>query len=101
MYLLIDDVRDLEGMDIICRTAEAGIMIAKQCHITHLYLDHDLGCECLTGYDVINELIDAKCYIPYVQIVSSNPVGAMYIGAALVGAGYEASLNKREFTKNV
>lgn len=100
MHVLIDDVRDLEGMDIICRTASAGMRVC--CFfgndITHLYIDHDLG-ESKNGYEVIKTLLSAGFCPPYVQIVSSNPVGVKNIGAALLNAGYIMSLNKMEFTK--
>ena len=100
LHVLIDDIRNIQGMDIICRNASSGI---RTCYyfnnISHLYIDHDLGDETRSGYDVIIELL--KCgYCPNnVQIVSSNPVGVKNIAAALIDYGYKAALNGIDFKK--
>ncbi len=78
MHLLIDNFRDLPGIDIICRTADAGIVAVKQLNPTHLYIDHDLGCT-LNGYQVITMLLEAK---KCPKNVSDNPVGVNNIARA-------------------
>lgn len=99
MHLLIDDIRDLQGMDIICRTADAGIKAVKQLSPSHLYIDHDLGADSINGYQLIVKLLEAKKCPTHVQIVSSNPVGVKNIGAALIDAGFMPSLDGRNFRK--
>lgn len=99
MHLLIDDVRDLPGMDIICRTAVAGIKAVKQLSPTHLYIDHDLGTDSINGYQVIMQLLEAKKCPIHVQVVSSNPVGVKNISAALIDAGFLVALDGRNFKK--
>lgn len=92
IHVLIDDVRDLPGMDIICRTPEAGMLVCKNLIDWHLYLDHDLGLNKDSGYDVLYALLYIyKKYPNKVQIVSSNPVGVDNIIALLKNVGYVQS----------
>jgi hypothetical protein len=96
-HLLIDDVRNLPGMDIICRNYSSGLGVCYYFHdIDKLYIDHDLGEE-KNGYQLIVELLDNGYCPKKVQIVSSNPVGVKNISEALIDAGYTKSLNGRDF----
>lgn len=98
IYILVDDVRDLSGMDIICRTGEAGYEVLGHYLPTkvHLYIDHDLGIG-MTGYQLIRKLLEMEKCPHRIQIVSSNPVGVANIGAALTNAGYSKALNGRDY----
>jgi hypothetical protein len=92
LHLLIDDLRTV-GEDIVARTPEDGKRALKECPVTHLYIDHDLGLdpkggEYENGYKVICWAIENGCLPPNVQIVSSNPVGRGNIEAALHQEGY-------------
>ena len=98
MHVLIDDFRDLTGMDIICRTPEAGLEVVSMLRPSHLYIDHDLGCE-LDGYQVIIGLLRNNKCPRNVQIVSDNPVGVQNISRALVACGYVVAMNGRNFYK--
>ena len=77
MNLLIDDIKNLAGWDVIARNAAVGKMIlqAFSASITHLGIDHDLGGRC-SGYDILKWALDNNCLPPVVEIVSMNPVGA-------------------------
>lgn len=92
LHLLIDDLREV-GQDIVARTPHEG-KLALQAHpVTHLYIDHDLGLdtngnEYDNGYKVICWAIENECLPPFVQIVSSNPVGRRNIEAALTQQQY-------------
>lgn len=43
MRLLIDDLKNLDGVDVIARDITTGIKILGSLSITTLYLDHDIG----------------------------------------------------------
>ncbi len=99
MYLLIDDVRDL-NCDIIARTPRAGKEILRRMRsiLTHVIFDHDLGAS-EDGYDVLVWAID-NGYLPdNVQLITSNPVGRSRMVAALIAGGYNRLLNGLEFTR--
>lgn len=88
MTLLIDDLKDLPA-DVIARTYDAGIAILKNMHITHLKLDHDLGLNSKTGYDVVL-ILEQEFYangighLPAtIELVSYNPIGIKNMTAAL------------------
>lgn len=103
--LLIDDIRTFEmigfapfdaqndGQRVIARTPYEGINALQRVDVTHLYIDHDLGpdpdgTEFPNGYKVICWAIEQDILPPYVEIVSSNPVGRANIQAALRHEGY-------------
>ena len=98
MHVLIDDFRDLPGMDIICRTADAGIALLTAMPVTNLYIDHDLGCT-LNGYQVVVVLLRNNKCPRNIQIVSDNSVGVQNITRALINAGYVVTLDGRNFFK--
>lgn len=86
MWLLIDDIRDL-NCDVIARTPEAGkICLAQRCWEVVCF-DHDLGTR-ESGYDVLVWAIDHGHLPSKVQLVTANPVGQSNMKAALEGAGY-------------
>lgn len=102
MKILIDDIRNIEGMDIIIRNYEHAKMITPLLFYNneiHLFLDHDLGGE-KTGYHFICYLIEnaltwaeedykVHSFMPTrVTIVSANPVGRQNIERALNNFGY-------------
>ena len=73
-HLLIDDLRVLVGMNYTARTPNEGLEILKQGHVTHLYLDNDLGLGVIEGWEVLNTAIQENVAPPYIQLVTSNPV---------------------------
>ena len=73
--LLIDDIREIEGIDYTCRTVDKALAILKDRPITHLWLDNDLGDDQpMEGIDILNWARDNNLVPPNVLIVSSNPV---------------------------
>lgn len=93
MKILVDDLRDIEGMDLIARTFHSGKMACYYFneHIKHLFIDHDLGSmePNETGYGLITALLESRSCPPRVTIVSANPVGRDNIGRALEHHGYK------------
>jgi len=85
LYLLIDDVRIVEGMDVVARTAVEGRVALLQHPVTHLVLDNDLGAnQDMEGYDVLMWAIQNDCVPAHVSIISANPVARKRIEAALI-----------------
>lgn len=87
MWLLVDDKREL-NCDVTARTYEAGKLLLDTCPWECLCIDHDLGTE-LNGYNLIVWALANDKLPNKVQIVTSNPVGADNIRAALKNAGYD------------
>lgn len=91
MWLLIDDIRDLQ-CDLIARTPTLGkrALAYFSGDIECLCLDHDLGAP-ESGYDVLKWAIEHDLLPSHVQLVTSNPVGRENMKAALINAGYTSS----------
>lgn len=104
LVVLIDDVRTFkDGRSCrIARTAADGLALLRAVRslpIDELWLDHDLGSERRTGraftvMPVVDELVRAataveRYLIDEIVIHTSNPVGAVAMGRALRGAGYQ------------
>ena len=87
MWLLIDDVRDL-NTEVIARNAQAGMKMLALGGWECVCFDHDLAEE-KTGYDVLVWAIENKMLPSKVQLVTSNPVGRANMRAALENAGYK------------
>jgi hypothetical protein len=106
MTLLIDDQRNLTA-DIIARTYEAGERILRDFPITYLKLDHDLGTDGKTGYDIVLLLEEWHNEdLPYllkkdlpetVELVTDNPVGMHKMAMALEKI-YPHSVGRRFFS---
>ena len=86
MWLLIDDVRDL-NCEVTAKTPEAGKKMLALGGWECLCLDHDLGVE-ESGYDVAVWALEKGFMPTKVQLVTSNPVGRKNIADALKASGY-------------
>lgn len=87
MWLLIDDVRDL-NCDVTAKTPEAGKKMLALGVWECLCLDHDLGV-IENGYDIAKWAIENGFMPNHVQLVTSNPVGKTNISNALTSGGWE------------
>lgn len=91
MKILIDDFRDIPGMDIILRNSDAVYTMVKgiiDLRVdVELYMDHDLGENSDDGCIVIRNLLSYNFRPEFVSIVSSNPVGRDNIAHALIDTG--------------
>lgn len=100
LHILIDDIRNLQGMDIIIRTPLAASSFLESFDTTGhvLYMDNDLG-ENLTveGKDILATLL-MNCQLPKkVVLVTSNPVAANHMRASLLEYGYTENPNRVEY----
>jgi len=97
MWMLVDDRRNLETVDIIARNSQAAmeILLGMGHRLTGLVLDFDLGeveniggkgrrSREITGYDVLMFAIVNEVLPLTVQIISDNPVGVMKLHNTLV-----------------
>lgn len=90
MWLIIDDVRDL-NCEVIARTSEAGKKMLALGGWECVCFDHDLGEDNESGYDVLVWAIEENLLPCMVQLVTSNPVGRANMTAALEQDGYGIS----------
>lgn len=91
-HLLIDDVREL-NMDYTARDGIDGLRALDTHPVTHLYMDHDLGEQDTTGYDVLVFALEAGICPPNVLLVTSNPVGRQNMANALLSYDYTQTGN--------
>lgn len=89
LHIAVDDLRNVPEANIIFRSAELAQQFwpaSCQSNLVVLYLDHDLGMNCMNGYDFLKwilyyHLVDTnrKGYLPawpyQVKLITSNPVG--------------------------
>lgn len=73
MKVLIDDIRDIEDMDIICRNSTAGKAVLELFDIDELYLDNDLG-ETVEGYQILQWAANHGLVPEKVVLVTANPI---------------------------
>jgi hypothetical protein len=88
MKVWVDDVRPKpDDYDVWLKDADVAIRTLRTCLVTHLSLDHDLGDDSKTGYDVakfIEEAAYKKILAPLEVVVhSANPVGRRNIERAI------------------
>jgi len=86
--LLIDDLRDLKGVDAIARTAEmAKCILNGPHHFDLVYMDHDLG-PGESGMDLLRWMFDRFIYPSAFILVTNNPAGLRNMRAELRARNY-------------
>lgn len=82
MRVYVDDIRVPERgeWDAIVRNFDAALALLKTGKVTYISLDHDLGQDSLTGYDLAKWIetevfIDPGFKCPDIVVHSANPVG--------------------------
>ena len=98
MYeILIDDIRNVEGVDIIFRTAESArnFLIEKEFkdQISVLYMDHDLGDDEDNGYKILSSILEKNIKPKKVTLVTANPVGRKNMCSVLSFYDYKTKNN--------
>lgn len=88
MRVWVDDVRPKPAdYDVWLLDADTAIRTLRLCLVTHISLDHDLGDDSKTGYDIakfIEEAAYKKTLAPLEVVVhSANPVGRKNIERAI------------------
>lgn len=85
--LFLDDVRPApEGWMLVTNVEDAKLVLKKYI-VTHLSLDHDLGENVQTGYDLV-KWIEERYFVhdikpPEMKIHSANPVGRQNMQRAI------------------
>jgi len=77
MRLWLDDVRpapDQEGW-VWCKSVSAAIRLLKSAHVHVASLDHDLGQDKKTGYDLVKWMAKKDIWPDEIHVHSQNPVG--------------------------
>lgn len=99
MHILFDDVRNLEGMDIILRTSEAMVLFIQNFNTSghFVYFDSDIGDPSIQGYHILRRLLEKGQRPSHVCIVTSNPVDAENMRVTLVEYGYNSKDRKVYF----
>lgn len=75
-WLLVDDVRDSMGCDIVARNAEAAkeLIFCLRGKLDCIIFDHDLG-EGENGFNVLKWALENNLCPNKIQLVTNNPVG--------------------------
>ena len=98
-HILIDDVRNLHGMDIIIRTPEAAIEFLNKTDTTghFVYFDNDLAVDGMEGYQILRLLLEFGQRPKKVVLVTSNPVAKQTMRNDLLDLGYKENPNRIEY----
>lgn len=97
MWLLIDDVRDL-NVDAIARNPDAAYKLLTVGGWSCVCFDNDLGYP-IEGHHILDWAIERKLLPSHVQLVTSNTVALTTMQNALRSEGY-ASKDGRNFFKH-
>lgn len=99
MHILIDDIRNLDGMDIIIRNAHTATTFIDTFDTTGhvLYMDNDLGHHSIEGRHLLTTLLELGQQPSLVVLVSSNPVGVADMQHTLKHYGYIVDATGRQF----
>lgn len=97
--ILIDDVRDLPEMSIICRTVIGALELSDMFSFTgsYLFMDSDLGDPEVQGKDLLDHILFLGQRPLKVVLVTSNPVDAEYMRGTLTSYGYRENPNRLEY----
>ncbi|UPW39033.1 hypothetical protein ESCO40_00079 [Escherichia phage vB_EcoS_ESCO40] len=98
-HILIDDVRNLPGMDIIIRTPEAAVEFLNKTDTTghFVYMDNDLAVDGMEGYQILRLLLEFGQRPKKVVLVTSNPVAKQHMRNDLLDLGYKENPNRVEY----
>lgn len=98
-HILIDDVRNLNGMDIIIRTPEAAVEFLNNTDTTghFVYTDNDLAVDGMEGYQILRLLLEFGQRPKKVVLVTSNPVAKQTMRNDLLDLGYKENPNRIEY----
>ncbi|MEW0646950.1 cyclic-phosphate processing receiver domain-containing protein [Escherichia coli] len=98
-HILIDDVRNLNGMDIIIRTPEAAVEFLNNTDTTGhvVYFDNDLAVDGMEGYQILRLLLEFGQRPKKVVLVTSNPVAKQTMRNDLLDLGYKENPNRIEY----
>lgn len=101
LHILIDDVRNLNGMDIIIRTPVVALDYVRNNETTGhvLYMDNDLSSnpKDLEGQHILRQLLDWGQRPKKVVLVTANPVAAQNMREDLKDLGYKENPNRIEY----
>ncbi|ECP6930394.1 hypothetical protein FUV06_17135 [Salmonella enterica] len=98
-HILIDDVRNLHGMDIIIRTPEAAVEFLNKTDTTghFVYMDNDLAVDGMEGYQILRLLLEFGQRPKKVVLVTSNPGAKQTMRNDLLDLGYKENPNRVEY----
>lgn len=98
-HILIDDVRNLNGMDIIIRTPEAAVEFLNKTDTTghFVYMDNDLAVDGMEGYQILRLLLEFGQRPKKVVLVTSNPAAKQTMRNDLLDLGYKENPNRIEY----
>jgi hypothetical protein len=79
----VDDCKPAPEGFAVARNYDDALSMLRRFDYAELYLDHDLGDDGRTGYDLLMQLIAEGKVPPRVECISWNPAGRARILAAL------------------
>jgi hypothetical protein len=100
MKVLIDDIREVPGMDLVFRTwGESYYFIQTEPIIEELVLDNDLGedISARDGYSLLQFMLMLGVLPKQVYLITANPVAEAKMRDLLVSTGYTKSLSGKRF----
>jgi hypothetical protein len=83
MALWVDDCKPAPEGCAVARTYDDAVSMLRRFDYETLYLDHDLGDDGRTGYDLLMQMLGEGRVPERVECISWNPAGRQRIEAAL------------------
>jgi hypothetical protein len=75
IHVYLDDLRPCPKGFVLARNAAECIELLKSCEVDILSLDHDLGWDELTGYDVAKFIVESGRYAKDIYLHTSSAMG--------------------------
>ena len=77
IHVYLDDLRPCPKGFVLAKNMEECVELLTSCEVDILSLDHDLGWDEPTGYDVAKYIVEHRLYPKVIYLHSANPVGRM------------------------
>lgn len=73
----LDDMRRCPQGFVLAKSATECIILLQESEVNILSLDHDLGWDEPTGYEVVKFIVEQRIFPKEIYIHTANPVGRM------------------------
>jgi hypothetical protein len=83
MRIYVDDIREAPEGWLLADCAGIALHFLQNLDVEAISLDHDLGEDSLTGYDIAKKMVELSLWPKDIYCHSANPVGRINILALL------------------
>lgn len=77
IHVYLDDLRPCPRGFVLARSMAECLTLLADCEVHILSLDHDLGWDEPTGYDLVREMVRRGLFAREIFLHTANPIGRM------------------------